>query len=88
MYDIRKPAQDPAYPNFFVKYLNLPSTREALGVASSFEYEPSSNKVYSAFQLSGDYVYPGYLDDLGFVLDSGVRVVYVVFCHGTAQSPA
>ncbi|KAB5580578.1 Alpha/Beta hydrolase protein [Coniochaeta sp. 2T2.1] len=75
MYDIRKSSRDPAYPDFFVKYLNLPSTQEALGVDLYFRYEPSSNKVYSAFQLSGDYAYPGFLEDLGFLLDRRVRVV-------------
>ncbi|OIW35227.1 alpha/beta-hydrolase [Coniochaeta ligniaria NRRL 30616] len=75
MYDIRKSSQDPAYTDFFIKYLNLPSTQEALGVKLLSKYEPSSNEVYSAFQLSGDYVYPGYIDDLAFLLDKGVRVV-------------
>lgn len=76
MYDIRKSSQDPAYTDFFIKYLNLESTQEALGINPLFRYEPSSNEVYSAFQLSGDYVYPGYIEDLGYLLDKGVRVVY------------
>ncbi|KAB5536412.1 Alpha/Beta hydrolase protein [Coniochaeta sp. 2T2.1] len=75
MYDIRKSSQDPPYPDFFVKYLNLPSTQEALGVDLLFEYEPSSNEVYSAFELNGGYVYPGFLEDLGFLLDKGIRGV-------------
>lgn len=76
MYDIRKSWEESVYTDFFVKYLNLPSTQQALGVDLLFMYEPSNNEVYSAFQLSGDYVYPGYLDDLEYLLGKGVRVVY------------
>jgi carboxypeptidase D len=76
MYDIRKSSQEPAYTDFFIKYLNLPSTQEALGLDHPIRYEPSSNEVYSSFQLSGDYVYPGYPEDIGFLLDQGIRVMY------------
>lgn len=82
MYDIRKSSEEPAYSDFFVKYLNLQSSQEALGVDLLFRYEPSSNEIYSAFQLSGDYVYPGPLEALSLLLDMGVRIVY-----GSTQHP-
>ncbi len=75
MYDIRKEANDPPVSNVFVDYLNLPSTRNALGVDVSYAYEASSRDVYLVFQQSGDYVYPSFLEDMGFLLDSGIRVV-------------
>jgi hypothetical protein len=75
MYDIRRPATEAPYSDFFVKYLNLPETQRALGIEMSFMYEPSSDDVYAAFQQSGDYVYPDFLSDLEGLLDSGIRVV-------------
>jgi len=75
MYDIRKLAAQPAYSDFFVKYLNLPETQKALGIEETFLYEPLSDDVYAAFQQSGDYVYPDYMSALGQLLDSGIRVV-------------
>ncbi len=77
MYDIRRPANDPVLPGYFVKYLNLPATQTALGVDPTYRYEPSSADVYSAFQQSGDYVFPIFLEDLEYLLEKGIRVVYV-----------
>lgn len=75
MYDIRKDSSQRAYPNFLVKYLNAPKTQEALGVALGFKYEDSSYDVYLAFQHSGDYAYPRFLEDLEFLMDKGIRVL-------------
>lgn len=75
MYDIRRPAADPPFPDFFVRYLNAPETQRALGVDVGFTYEPSSVDVYSAFQQTGDYVYPDFMEDLEELLDGGIRVV-------------
>jgi len=75
MYDIRKTSDQRLYPDFFVKYLNEPATQEALGIAIDFEYKESSYDVYLAFQHSGDYAYPRFLQDLEFLLDHGVRVL-------------
>jgi len=75
MYDVRKPASESIIPHFFVDYLNLPSTRQALGVKTTTKYEMSSLDVYFAFQQTGDYVYPSYLEDLAYLLNRGMRVV-------------
>ena len=75
MYDVRKPSTDSAIPELFVKYLNQPLVRQALGVNMSINYEVSSLDVYRAFQQTGDYVYPSYMEDLEYLLDKGVRVV-------------
>ncbi len=75
MYDIRKQADEPPVSDAFVDYLNLASTRAALGVDAKYAYEPSSRDVYWAFQRSGDYVYPSFLEDIEFLLARGVRVV-------------
>ncbi|CAI4216800.1 unnamed protein product [Parascedosporium putredinis] len=64
-----------ALSRFFVKYLNEPATQEALGIAVDFEYKESNYDVYLAFQHSGDYAYPRFLQDLEFLLDHGVRVL-------------
>jgi len=75
MYDVRKPSSDSAIPEFFAEYLNLPSVRQALGVNSTASYEMSSVDVYFAFQQTGDYVYPSYMEDVEYLLDRGVRVM-------------
>jgi hypothetical protein len=75
MYDIRRSNLDPPYKDFFVDYLNLPETQLALGLNINATYEPSSQDVYSAFQQSGDYVYPDFIESLGHLLDNGIRVV-------------
>ncbi|PKS10615.1 hypothetical protein jhhlp_002370 [Lomentospora prolificans] len=77
MYDIRKASNQRPYPDFMVKYLNAPTTREALGVGVDFTYEDSSYDVYLAFQHSGDYAYPRFLQDLEFLLDRGTRILLV-----------
>jgi hypothetical protein len=76
MYDIRRMSYEPPYEGFFVKWLNLAETQRALGVQVSFMYEESSHDVYSAFQQSGDYVYPGFKEDLEFLLHVGITVLY------------
>ncbi|SPN97170.1 related to carboxypeptidase S1 [Cephalotrichum gorgonifer] len=77
MYDVRRGSNFQAYPDFFVKYLNLPETQEALGVDIEFEYQESSYDVYLNFQHSGDYAYPGFLEDLEYLLDKEIRVLLV-----------
>jgi carboxypeptidase D len=75
MYDIRRMSYEQPYPDFFIRWLNLPETQRALGVQVSFMYEESSHDVYSAFQQSGDYVYPGFKEDLEFLLAVGIRIL-------------
>ncbi|KAK6614240.1 serine carboxypeptidase [Botrytis cinerea] len=56
-YDIRHPYDDPTPPTYFIDYLNLASTQNALGA-----------EVYYAFQQTGDFVYPSFLEDLEYLL--------------------
>ncbi|KIH88504.1 hypothetical protein SPBR_07708 [Sporothrix brasiliensis 5110] len=92
MYDIRRPAHDPIVSQSFVDFVNLQTTRAALGVDSipelaaaapaSFAYAPQSETVYDAFARAGDYVFPSFLDDLDYLLENGIRVLLV---HGDAD---
>lgn len=72
VYDIRHPLDDPTPPSYFMDYLNLDSTRAALGV--NLNYSGSNNEVYYAFQRTGDIVYPNFLEDVEMLLKNDVRV--------------
>ncbi|PQE12758.1 carboxypeptidase S1 protein [Rutstroemia sp. NJR-2017a BBW] len=72
-YDIRHPYDDPTPPTYFVDYLNLASTQNALGVNLNYT-EDANNEVYYAFQQTGDFVYPNFLEDLEMLLANDVRV--------------
>ncbi|KAM0163875.1 hypothetical protein ACHAPG_001028 [Botrytis cinerea] len=71
-YDIRHPYDDPTPPTYFIDYLNLASTQNALGVNLNYT-EDSSAEVYYAFQQTGDFVYPSFLEDLEYLLANDVR---------------
>lgn len=72
VYDIRHPSDDPTPPSYYVDYLNMDSTRNALGV--NLNYTQSNNEVYYAFQQTGDFVYPNFIEDLEMLLNNSVRV--------------
>ncbi|KAL2072604.1 hypothetical protein VTL71DRAFT_11947 [Oculimacula yallundae] len=72
VYDIRHPADDPTPPSYYVDYLNQDSVRNALGV--NLNYSASNNEVYYAFQQTGDFVYPNFMEDLEMLLNNSVRV--------------
>ncbi|KAH6709195.1 carboxypeptidase-like protein S1 [Leptodontidium sp. MPI-SDFR-AT-0119] len=71
VYDIRHPADDPTPPSYYVDYLNLDSTRNALGV--NLNYSQSNDEVYYAFQQTGDFVYPNFIEDLEMLLNNSDR---------------
>ncbi|KAI9676190.1 MAG: hypothetical protein M1817_000935 [Caeruleum heppii] len=71
-YDIAHVAPDPFPPSFYVGYLNRPWVQAALGVPVNFT--ESVNSVYYAFSSTGDYPRAGYLEDLGYLLDNGIKV--------------
>lgn len=73
VYDIRHPYNDPTPPIYFIKYLNLPSTQQALGVNLNYTQD-ANDEIYYAFQQTGDFVYPNFLEDLEMILNNGVRV--------------
>lgn len=75
VYDIRHPYDDPTPADYFVEFLNLASTQEALGVNINYT-RASSPSVGAGFQSTGDFVYP-LIDDLEEVLSYGVRVALI-----------
>ncbi|KAI9832790.1 MAG: hypothetical protein M1819_004010 [Sarea resinae] len=71
-YDIAHLNPDPFPPNWFLGYLNQPHVQSALGVPVNFTI--SSNAVYYAFNTIGDYARGGFLEDLTYLLDNGIKV--------------
>lgn len=77
-YDISHFNPDPFPPNYFLGYLSQHWVQGALGVPINFT--ESIESVGDAFEGSGDYARAdvhGYLHDLAYVLDSGVKVALV-----------
>jgi carboxypeptidase C (cathepsin A) len=72
VYDIRHPYNDTTPPLYFVDYLNLAETQNAIGV--NFNYTDSSTSVANDFSSSGDFVYTTFVSDLEVLLNNGVRV--------------
>ncbi|KAH6670958.1 carboxypeptidase S1 [Plectosphaerella plurivora] len=61
------------FPDPFVPgYLNQRSVQEALGVPLNFT--GSSNAIATAYRNIGDYNRPGWLEDMGYLLDQGKKV--------------
>lgn len=73
IYDIRHPLDDPDPPSYFIDYLNQASVQNALGVDLNYSAD-SNNEVYFAFQQTGDFVFPNFLEDLEMLLNNSVRV--------------
>jgi carboxypeptidase C (cathepsin A) len=76
VYDIRHPLDDPTPPPYFKEFLNLASTQHAIGVRTNYT-QFSNNEIYFAFQQTGDFVYPIFLEDLQVLLDSPVRIALI-----------
>ncbi|KAJ5602725.1 hypothetical protein N7537_005681 [Penicillium hordei] len=77
-YDITHKNPDPFPPSYFLGWLNQHWVQGALGVPINFT--ESSNGAYNAFKSVGDYPRSdvhGYLEDLAYVLDSGIKVALV-----------
>ncbi|OJJ48898.1 hypothetical protein ASPZODRAFT_90893 [Penicilliopsis zonata CBS 506.65] len=77
-YDIAHVEQDPFPPPYFTGFLNADWVQNALGVPVNFT--ESSDAVYNGFTSVGDYPRSdvhGYLDDLAYLLDSGIKVALV-----------
>ncbi|KAL8883220.1 MAG: hypothetical protein Q9192_007345, partial [Flavoplaca navasiana] len=72
VYDIRHPYDDPTPPKYFNDYLNKANVQNALGV--NLNYTQSNNEVSYAFQMTGDFAYPNFIEDLEMILNSSVRV--------------
>lgn len=74
-YDLGNPSTDPFPPNYYLGFLSQSWVQSALGVPVNFT--ESSNSVYTAFYSIGDIIRGSMLQDLAFVLDSGVKVALV-----------
>ena len=71
-YDMATFDPDP-FPNpFYMGFLNQPHVQTALGVP--INWTQSSGPVSDAFRSIGDYIRPGWIEDLAYLLDSGVKV--------------
>lgn len=50
--------------------------QQALGVPVNYT-NPGGNGPYNAFQSTGDYPRGGFTEDIGYLLDNGVKVAMV-----------
>ena len=71
-YDMATFDPDPFPDPFYVGFLNQPHVQAALGVP--LNWTQSSGPVSSAFRSVGDYVRPGWLEDMAYLLDRGIKV--------------
>lgn len=76
VYDIRHPYNDPTPPDYFVDFLNMASTQEAIGVNINYT-STSSRSVGNGFSSTGDFVWPNFIEDLEEILGYGVRVAMI-----------
>ncbi|KAL3488298.1 Alpha/Beta hydrolase protein [Aspergillus germanicus] len=77
-YDISHFDPDPFPPPYYLGYLSQHWVQDALGVPINFT--ESVESVYTGFSSTGDYPRSdvhGYLEDLAYVLDSGIKVALV-----------
>ena len=72
VYDIS--AIDPTAfpPNYYYGYLESAWVQQALGVATN--WSQSNNAVFTGFGETGDYAKGGYIKDLEYLLERGVKV--------------
>lgn len=63
-------------PEPWIDYLNSAKIQNAIGVDINYT-STNSPQIFSAFDATGDWVYPELLEDLEAVLDYGVRVAMV-----------
>ena len=75
-YDIAAIDPDPFPPQYYKGYMARPEVQQALG--ARINYTESNNAVGEAFYYTGDYqredIRGGYLQDLAYLLDNGVKV--------------
>ncbi|KAI0541759.1 carboxypeptidase S1 [Xylaria digitata] len=71
-YDLATQNPDPFPASFHYLYLNQPHVQAALGVP--LNYTSSSSAVSSAFRGIGDYPRPGWVEDLAYLLENGIKV--------------
>ncbi|KAJ5753870.1 uncharacterized protein N7511_008023 [Penicillium nucicola] len=75
VYDIRHPYDDPTPESYYSSYLAKDTVLNAIGV--DINYTQSNNEIYYAFQQTGDFVWPNFLEDLEDILSKPVRVALI-----------
>jgi carboxypeptidase C (cathepsin A) len=58
----------------FADMLNLPEVQNAIGVDLNYSTLLANDEIYFAFQQTGDFVFPNFIDELETILNSSVRV--------------
>ncbi|OTA94003.1 hypothetical protein M434DRAFT_72052 [Hypoxylon sp. CO27-5] len=71
-YDYASIDPNPFPAPFYNQYLNQPHIQRAIGVPINFTQ--SSSAVAYAFRAIGDYNRPGWVEDLAFLLENGIKV--------------
>lgn len=71
-YDMATFDPDPFPDPFYVGFLNQPHVQAGMGVP--LNWTQSSGTVSSAFRSVGDYVRPGWIEDLAYLLERGIKV--------------
>lgn len=71
-YDMATLDPDPFPAPFYEGFLNQPHVQEAMGVP--LNWTQSSGAVSTAFRSIGDYIRPGWIEDLAYLLDNGIKV--------------
>jgi hypothetical protein len=71
-YDVAHPKADPFPPPYMYGYLTESTVLAALGVPVNFS--ESSKAVAMTFQGTFDIIHGGFLQSIGYLLDSGVKV--------------
>ncbi|KAF3482445.1 carboxypeptidase S1 [Arthroderma uncinatum] len=77
-YDIAHPVRDPFPPQFYKGYLSQAHVLSDMGMPVNFSQ--ASDAVWKAFHTIGDYGRSdarGYIDDLAYLLETGVKVALV-----------
>ena len=74
-YDIAAIDPDPFPPQYFLGYFTNQYVQVALGVPVNFT--ESTNGVAAGFESTGDYARGGFLEDLGYLLEKGVKVALI-----------
>ena len=75
-YDIAAIDPDPFPPNYYIGWLNQPHVQEALGVPVNYT-NPGGNAPYYGFELTGDYVRGGHIEELSSLIEDGIKVALV-----------
>ena len=74
-YDFATFDPDPMPPPWYEGFLNQQWVQQALGVP--LNWTQSSSTVARAFRSIGDYPRPGWLEDLAYLLENGIKVALV-----------